>query len=137
MHFFAESPDDQQLYLRLQILRQSPKQRYAPHRLYTGGTVLHFYLGEKIEDKEIAKKLIQKIFNNNKMPYISLTPTFSICQDHGYISGEHFECPTCGKKTEVWSRVVGYLRMVQDYNDSKCEEYDLREKFIIKQNQIV
>lgn len=105
--------------------------------LYTGGTVLHFYLGEKIEDKEIAKKLIQKIFNNNKMPYISLTPTFSICQDHGYISGEHFECPTCGKKTEVWSRVVGYLRMVQDYNDSKREEYDLREKFIIKQNQIV
>lgn len=105
--------------------------------LYTGGTVLHFYLGEKIEDKEIAKKLIQKIFNNNKMPYISLTPTFSICQDHGYIAGEHFECPQCGKKTEVWSRVVGYLRMVQDYNDSKREEYDLRQKFVIKNSQIV
>ena len=99
--------------------------------LYTGGTVLHLYLGEKIEDKEIAKKLIQKIFNNNKMPYISITPTFSICDKHGYIAGEHYECPQCGEKTEVWSRVVGYLRMVQDYNESKREEYDLRKKFII------
>ena len=105
--------------------------------LYTGGTVLHLYLGEKIEDKEIAKKLIQKIFNNNKMPYISITPTFSICQNHGYIAGEHFECPECGEKTEVWSRVVGYLRMVQDFNDSKREEYDLRKKFVIKEDQIV
>ncbi len=105
--------------------------------LYTGGTVLHLYLGEKIEDKEICKKLIQKIFNNNKMPYISITPTFSICPDHGYIAGEHFECPTCGKKTEVWSRVVGYLRMVQDYNECKREEYDLRKKFVIRKDQIV
>lgn len=104
--------------------------------LYTGGTVLHLYLGEKIEDKEVCKKLIQKIFNNNKMPYISITPTFSICPEHGYIAGEHFSCPKCGKKTEVWSRVVGYLRMVQDYNDSKREEYDLRKKFVIRNNQI-
>ena len=104
--------------------------------LYTGGTVLHLYLGEKIEDKEIAKKLIQKIFNNSKMPYISITPTFSICQKHGYIAGEHFECPECGEKTEVWSRVVGYLRMVQDYNECKREEYDLRKKFVIKKDQI-
>lgn len=105
--------------------------------LYTGGTVLHLYLGEKIEDKEVCKKLIQKIFNNNKMPYISITPTFSICPEHGYIAGEHFSCPKCGKKTEVWSRVVGYLRMVQDYNDSKREEYDLRKKFVIRNDQIV
>lgn len=104
--------------------------------LYTGGTVLHLYLGEKIEDKEVCKKLIQKIFNNNKMPYISITPTFSICPQHGYIAGEHFSCPTCGEKTEVWSRVVGYLRMVQDYNDSKREEYDLRKKFVIKKEEI-
>ncbi len=104
--------------------------------LYTGGTVLHLYLGEKIEDKEICKKLIQKIFSNSKMPYISITPTFSICEDHGYIAGEHFECPECGKKTEVWSRVVGYLRMVQDYNECKREEYDLRKKFVIKKDQI-
>lgn len=104
--------------------------------LYTGGTVLHFYLGEKIENKEVCKKLIQKIFSTSKMPYISLTPTFSICEDHGYITGEHFECPNCGKKTEVWSRVVGYLRMIDDYNESKREEYDLRKKFIIRKDQI-
>ncbi|MBR1984935.1 MAG: ribonucleoside triphosphate reductase [Clostridia bacterium] len=99
--------------------------------LFTGGTVVHFYLGEKIEDREVAKSLIKKIFTTSKMPYISLTPTFSICNDHGYITGEHFECPECGKKTEVWSRVVGYLRPVQDYNDSKYDEYMNRKKFVI------
>lgn len=104
--------------------------------LYTGGTVLHLYLGEKIEDKEVCKKLIQKIFNNNKMPYISITPTFSICPEHGYIAGEHYSCPKCGAKTEVWSRVVGYLRMVQDYNECKREEYELRKKFVIRNDQI-
>ncbi|MBQ3178168.1 MAG: hypothetical protein IJB52_10135 [Clostridia bacterium] len=104
--------------------------------LYTGGTVLHFYLGEKIEDKEIAKKLIKKIFTNSKMPYISLTPTFSICQKHGYIAGEHFSCPECGGKTEVWSRVVGYLRQVQDFNESKREEYNIRKKYTINEDLI-
>lgn len=99
--------------------------------LFTGGTVVHFYLGEKIEDREVAKALIKKIFTTSKMPYISLTPTFSVCNDHGYIAGEHFECPECGKKTEVWSRVVGYLRPVQDYNDSKYDEYMIRKKFVI------
>lgn len=99
--------------------------------LFTGGTVVHFYLGEKIEDREVAKALIKKIFTTSKMPYISLTPTFSVCNDHGYITGEHFECPECGKKTEVWSRVVGYLRPVQDYNDSKYDEYMVRKKFVI------
>ena len=100
--------------------------------LYTGGTVLHFYLGEKIEDREVCKKIIKKIFTKSKMPYISLTPTFSVCSEHGYITGEHFTCPECGKKTEVWSRVVGYLRPVQDYNDSKYDEYMNRKKFVIK-----
>ena len=104
--------------------------------LYTGGTVLHLYLGEKIEDKEIAKKLIRKIFSTSKMPYISLTPTFSICQKHGYIAGEHFSCPECGEKTEVWSRVVGYLRQVQDFNESKREEYKLRKKYTINEDMI-
>lgn len=104
--------------------------------LYTGGTVLHFYLGEKVDDKETCKKLIQKIFNNSKMPYISITPTFSVCEDHGYIAGEVWECPQCGKKTEVWSRVVGYLRTVQDFNSSKREEYELRKKFVIKKDQL-
>ncbi|HHT86042.1 MAG TPA: ribonucleoside triphosphate reductase [Clostridiales bacterium] len=99
--------------------------------LYTGGTVQHLYLGEKIEDIEVAKRLIQKIFNQYKMPYISITPTFSICDEHGYITGEHFTCPTCGRQAEVWSRVVGYLRPVQNYNDGKKEEYKQRVKFVI------
>ena len=65
-----------------------------------------------------------------------MTPTFSICPDHGYIAGEHFTCPECGKKTEVWSRVVGYLRMVQDFNESKQEEYKQRKKYVIRKEQI-
>jgi len=104
--------------------------------LYTGGTVLHLYLGEKIEDKEVCKKLIKKIFTISKIPYVSITPTFSVCNEHGYIAGEHYTCPHCGKKTEVWSRVVGYLRMVQNFNDSKREEYDLRKKFVIKKDEL-
>lgn len=100
--------------------------------LYTGGTVLHFYLGEEVRDVETAKWLIKKIFTNYKLPYISLTPTFSICNDHGYISGEHFNCPICNAKTEVYSRVVGYLRPVQNFNKGKKEEYKLRKKYVIK-----
>ena len=104
--------------------------------LYTGGTVLHLYLGEKIDNKEVCKNLIRKIFTSSKMPYISLTPTFSICSNHGYIAGEHFTCPECGEKTEVWSRVVGYLRSVQDFNSNKQEEYMNRTKIKIKKKQI-
>ena len=100
--------------------------------LYTGGTVQHLYLGESIEDTQVCKNLIRKIFTNYKMPYISITPTFSICSDHGYIRGEHFSCPHCGKETEVWSRVVGYLRPVSNYNDGKKQEYFDRVKFKIK-----
>lgn len=101
--------------------------------LYTGGTVQHLYLGERIEDIETAKTLIRNIFDQYKMPYISLTPTFSVCHEHGYIAGEHFNCPECGRNTEVWSRVVGYLRPVQNYNPGKREEYMLRKKFVIGQ----
>jgi ribonucleoside-triphosphate reductase len=100
--------------------------------LYTGGTVLHLYLGEEIKDIEAAKRLIQKAFTNYKLPYISLTPTFSICNNHGYLSGEHFSCPECGASTEVWSRVVGYLRPVQNFNKGKREEYDQRVKYVMK-----
>lgn len=103
--------------------------------LYTGGTVQHLYLGEKINDIQIAKRLIQKVFSTSKMPYISITPTFSVCNEHGYISGEHFQCPCCGKDTEVYSRVVGYLRPVQNYNEGKREEYKERVKYVIKENQ--
>jgi ribonucleoside-triphosphate reductase len=97
--------------------------------LYTGGTVQHLYLGESIEDIEVCKNLIKKVFENHKLPYISITPTFSICSDHGYISGEHFNCPECGLEAEVWSRVTGYLRPVQNYNKGKKEEYSIRKKF--------
>ncbi len=100
--------------------------------MYTGGTVLHLYLGEEVKDTSTAKQLIKKIFTNYKLPYISLTPTFSICNDHGYISGEQYSCPECGAPTEVWSRVVGYLRPVQNYNKGKQEEYAQRRKFVIK-----
>ena len=91
--------------------------------LYTGGTVHHIYLGESIEDVLTCKRLIKKIFDNYKLPYISITPTFSICSEHGYIRGEEFRCPQCGCETEVWSRVVGYLMPIQNYNKGKKEEY--------------
>lgn len=99
--------------------------------LYTGGTVLHIYTGEKLEDPEAIKNLIQKVFKNNKMPYISITPTFSICGDHGYMAGEHWKCTTCNQDAEVWSRVVGFLRPVQDYNAGKRKEYKDRVKYKI------
>ena len=99
--------------------------------LYTGGTVLHLYLGEEIKDIRVAKRLIQKVFTNYKLPYISITPTFSICNVHGYIAGEHFTCPECGAQAEVWSRVVGYLRPVQNFNTGKREEYSQRKKFVL------
>ena len=104
--------------------------------LYTGGTVQHLYLGERINDVEMVKDLIRTIFTKYKMPYISITPTFSICEEHGYISGEHFTCPECGKSTEVWSRVVGYLRPVQNFNAGKKEEYVLRKKFVLDENEL-
>lgn len=99
--------------------------------LYTGGTVQHLYLGEAVEDIEVCKRLIQKIFAKHKIPYISITPTFSICDSHGYISGEYFSCPECGAETEVWSRVTGYLRPVKNYNLGKKEEYAQRKKFLM------
>ena len=105
--------------------------------LYTGGTVLHLYLGEEIKDTEAAKRLIKKAFTNYKLPYISLTPTFSVCNNHGYISGEHYTCPECGADAEVWSRVVGYLRPVQNFNKGKKEEYQLRKKYVIKEEPVL
>jgi len=102
--------------------------------LYTGGTVLHLYLGERIEDTTVAKRLIQRIFTKYKLPYLSITPTFSICASHGYLSGEHFACPHCGAETEVWSRVTGYLRPVANYNDGKKQEYADRVAFRVPED---
>lgn len=98
---------------------------------YTGGTVLHAYLGESIDDITVCKRVIQRIFAKYKLPYLSITPTFSICQEHGYLRGEQFHCPQCGAEAEVWSRVTGYLRPVANYNDGKKAEYFDRLKFDI------
>ncbi len=96
--------------------------------LYTGGTVFHTFLGERM-GKEGAKALVKKMTHKSELPYVTLTPTYSICPNHGYLSGEHPECPDCGKTTEVYSRVVGYYRPVQNWNDGKQEEYDERKTF--------
>jgi ribonucleoside-triphosphate reductase len=105
--------------------------------LYTGGTVLHFYLGEEIKNINAAKSLIKKVFTKYKLPYISLTPTFSVCSNHGYLSGEHYTCPQCGEQAEVWSRVVGYLRPVKNFNTGKREEYEQRKKYVIREQSCV
>jgi ribonucleoside-triphosphate reductase len=99
---------------------------------YTGGTVLHVFLGEKISDPMQAKNLVKKIFENYSLPYITLTPTFSICPAHGYIAGEHFECPQCTIKQpcEVYSRVVGYIRPVQQWHKGKKQEFEERKEFV-------
>jgi ribonucleoside-triphosphate reductase len=104
---------------------------------YTGGTVLHVFLGEKISDPNQAKALVKKICENYSLPYITLTPTFSICPTHGYIAGEHFECPQCTIKQpcEVYSRVVGYIRPVQQWHKGKQEEYKERKEFLSPEQQ--
>lgn len=96
---------------------------------YTGGTVLHLYVGERIVDTEVAKRLIRTIFTKYKLPYVSLTPTFSTCEEHGYLVGEQPVCPHCHKETEVWTRVVGYLRPVKDFHQGKKEEYRQRKLY--------
>ena len=100
---------------------------------YTGGTVLHLFLGEKISNPEIAKNLVKKIFENFHLPYLTITPTFSVCPTHGYLAGEHFFCPRCVIKQpcEVYSRIVGYLRPVQQWNKGKQEEFKNRKVFKI------
>ena len=98
---------------------------------YTGGTVLHLFLGEKIADPEMAKNLVRRVFEKYHLPYITLTPTFSICPSHGYLDGEHFECPKCTVKQpcEVYSRVVGYIRPVGQWHKGKQQEYKERKEF--------
>ncbi len=97
--------------------------------LYTGGTVFHIYLGERLYSWESAAELVRKVATNFRLPYFTLTPTFSICPTHGYLSGEYKVCPTCGAKCEVYSRVVGYLRPVDQWNDGKQAEFSLRKTF--------
>jgi ribonucleoside-triphosphate reductase len=98
---------------------------------YTGGTVLHAFLGEQITDLGALKNLIRKIAENYRLPYFTLTPTFSVCPTHGYLRGEKATCPDCNQETEVYSRVVGYLRPVKQWNDGKRAEYSQRKTFKI------
>jgi ribonucleoside-triphosphate reductase len=96
---------------------------------YTGGTVLHLFLGEQVTDIETVKSLIRKVSDNYHLPYFTLTPTFSVCPTHGYLNGEQTRCSHCDRETEVYSRVVGYLRPVKQWNDGKQAEYCRRKTF--------
>ena len=97
--------------------------------LYTGGTVFHIYLGERISSWKATADLIKLVAEKSHLPYFTLTPTFSVCPTHGYVAGEYIECPTCWAGCEVYSRVVGYLRPVNQWNDGKQAEFDLRKTF--------
>jgi len=96
---------------------------------YTSGTVFHAFLGEKLPDWKAAAALVRKIAENHKLPYYTLSPTYSVCADHGYITGEAYTCPICGKKTEVYSRITGYYRPVQNWNDGKSQEFKDRKVY--------
>jgi ribonucleoside-triphosphate reductase len=98
---------------------------------YTGGTVQHVFVGEEIRDPRAVKAFVRTVFNRYRLPYVSVTPTFSICPDHGYLAGEVTKCPTCGAETEVYSRVVGYLRPVSQWNAGKRAEFSRRTSFVI------
>ena len=99
--------------------------------LYTSGTVFHAFLGEKLPTWKSAANLVRKIAENYKLPYYTLSPTYSVCKDHGYLAGEHFTCPICGQTAEVYSRITGYYRPVQNWNDGKRQEYDERKEYDI------
>ncbi|MGN1474057.1 MAG: ribonucleoside triphosphate reductase [Eubacteriales bacterium] len=99
--------------------------------LYTSGTVFHAFLGEKLPSWKSAASLVRKIAENYKLPYYTLSPTYSICPEHGYLTGEHFTCPVCGKQTEVYSRITGYYRPVQNWNAGKTQEYKERKTYAI------
>ena len=99
--------------------------------LYTSGTVFHAFLGERLPTWQSAAALVRKIAENYKLPYYTMSPTYSVCQDHGYIPGEKFTCPYCGKKTEVYSRITGYYRPVQNWNDGKLQEFRDRRTYDI------
>ena len=106
------------------------------HTLYTSGTVFHAFLGEKLPDWKTAATLVRKISENYKLPYYSISPTYSVCKNHGYIAGEHFTCPECGENAEVYSRITGYYRPFQNWNDGKSQEYKERKVYNIASSDI-
>jgi len=96
---------------------------------YTGGTVLHVFLGEQLDDTRALRRLVRTIAANYRLPYFTLSPTFSVCRSHGYLNGRQEHCPTCSEETEVYSRIVGYLRPVKQWNDGKQAEFRVRKTF--------
>ncbi len=106
------------------------------HTLYTSGTVFHAFLGEKLPDWKAAADIVRKIAENYKLPYYSISPTYSVCCNHGYIQGEEYECPECGNQTEVYSRITGYYRPVQNFNDGKAQEFKDRRVYDIKNSRL-
>ena len=106
------------------------------HTLYTSGTVFHAFLGEKLPGWKAAAALVRKIAENYKLPYYTMSPTYSICKKHGYINGEAYVCPECGEKTEVYSRITGYYRPVQNWNDGKSQEFQDRKVYNIANSHL-
>ena len=104
--------------------------------LYTSGTVFHAFLGEKLPDWKAAANLVRKIAENYKLPYYTMSPTYSVCKDHGYLTGEQYTCPHCGAKTEVYSRITGYYRPVQNWNDGKAQEFRDRKVYVIGHSRL-
>ena len=104
--------------------------------LYTSGTVFHAFLGEKLPDWKAAASLVRKIAENYKLPYYTMSPTYSVCKDHGYLTGEQYVCPHCGAKTEVYSRITGYYRPVQNWNDGKAQEFKDRKVYDIGHSRL-
>jgi ribonucleoside-triphosphate reductase len=102
---------------------------------YTGGTVLHIFLGEEVSDLDAVKALVRKIVTRFRLPYFTLTPTFSVCPSHGYLKGKQDRCSICNEETEVYSRVVGYLRPVVQWNDGKRAEFTMRKTFSMDQDK--
>ena len=104
--------------------------------LYTSGTVFHAFLGQKLSDWKAAANLVRKIAENYKLPYYTMSPTYSVCQEHGYLEGEVYKCPKCGRTTEVYSRITGYYRPVQNWNDGKLEEFHARKTYDIANSHL-
>ena len=104
--------------------------------LYTSGTVFHAFLGERLTDWKAAANLVRKIAENYKLPYYTMSPTYSVCQTHGYINGEVYKCPICDKETEVYSRITGYYRPVKNWNDGKAEEYKNRKVYDLSKSHL-
>ncbi|MBR2414195.1 MAG: ribonucleoside triphosphate reductase [Clostridia bacterium] len=104
--------------------------------LYTSGTVFHAFLGEKLPDWKAAANLVRKIAENYRLPYYTMSPTYAVCRNHGYLVGEQYTCPECGEKTEVYSRITGYYRPVQNWNDGKTQEFKERKVYDIENSKL-